>query len=142
MGLNLYIDPGTCSGYAYFEKAVLIACGIFTSDGVRPSATGVEFVVIERPQVYPQNPVPANDLVTLSILVGRLTEFYSSPVCKVEHVLPRAWKGQLPKEVCWARAAAKLSMAETLIVEQAKLPRSSVHNMRDAVALGIWHSDR
>jgi hypothetical protein len=135
MGMILAIDPGACSGFAYFADTRLVSCGVF---GERPSAANVHLVVIERPQVYVKREVDLNDLVTLGIFVGRLTEFYSG--CDVEHVLPREWKGQMPKDISWARSQSKLSADEMRIVPV--LAKTTVHNMRDAIGIGLWKCGR
>jgi hypothetical protein len=53
---------------------------------------------------------------------------------------PSAWKGQVPKSVHHARILAALSYEEQSRIP--KLPTSKLHNVLDAVALGLFHVGR
>jgi len=136
MGL-IAIDPGTCSGYAYFEKDMLKSCGVFEKT---PPYLGPSLVVIERPQIYVSRPVNSNDLITLAILVGRLSAQYELQGCEVEYVVPHGWKGTLDKDMCWRRTKPKLSPEELHVLP--KVAKTYTHNMYDAIGIGLWKLDR
>ena len=127
----LAIDPGACTGWATFgELKQLLACGIGD-----PPVELAGHVIIELPQVYPQQPVPPNDLITLAFLAGRYAGRASGEVFTV---FPHQWKGNLPKEVCAARVRMKLSSEEKKIVDDCDLPKSQMHNTMDAIGIGLF----
>jgi len=139
MGL-IAIDPGACSGFGYFEKGVLVNCGVFDPKKSCRPYFGEGGIVIERPQIYVSRPVDSNALITLAILVGRFSEWYESKGCTVEHVLPHAWKGNLDKGMCWRRTKPKLSLEELHVLP--KVAKTYTHNMYDAIGIGLWKLDR
>jgi hypothetical protein len=149
-GLRLLaIDPGLHTGWALFVKKAagldLVACGT----GEPPSSAQpypLWECVIECPQVYPQQAVPPNDLITLAFQAGRYAE--AARVAKtrfVRTVLPHEWKGNLPKNVCAARVLSRLSPEEIGIVEEMSegIPKSQRHNVLDAIGIGLfaWRED-
>lgn len=137
------IDPGNKTGWAIFGLTNfgyrLMTCAVSLFDHLprigymnSPATT-----VIEIPQVYSvdRSKGDPNDLVGLAVKCGRLQERHSG-LGPVELVLPRAWKGQLPKEVCWNRAL------EVLYPEELSRIEGRDHNMRDAISLGLWRTGR
>lgn len=137
----LAIDPGATQGWAFFVDNRLIMCGVRKEEhAFVPSLFITPIIVIERPQVYTSRPVDSNDLITLAILVGRLSAQYEALGLTVEHVLPHAWKGNLDKDMCWRRTKAKLSAAEVLLTEG--FAKSYAHNVHDAIGIGLWRLGR
>jgi hypothetical protein len=130
---NLAIDPGLHTGWARFDGCSLVACG-----SGEPPFLGARRVVIELPQIYPSNPVPPNDLVTLAFLAGRYAEAAREAAVGAEvfTVLPHAWKGDLPKKVCADRVRSRLSPGESLVLEQCGVPKGQLHNVLDAIGIG------
>ena len=126
----LAIDPGTHTGWAAFFKERLLACGL----GEPPFEQALR-VVIEIPQVYPAHPVPPNDLITLAFLAGR---YAGRATCKVSTVFPHQWKGNLSKDNCAARVRFRLSPEEKEIVDACDLPKKQLHNMMDAIGIGLF----
>jgi len=96
---------------------------------------------IETPQQYPNSPVPRESLEKLSLVAGAISQALPRSV-KVHRFYPRAWKGQVPKAVMVRRIKAHLSGTERLIVDALDLPASSVHNVWDAVGIGLWATGR
>lgn len=129
------IDPGVHQcGLAEFFEGRLQATGFLKTEAVtklipREVVGGVR-VVCEFPKVYQggkQKGDPA-DLLELAFIVGRLDAHVP-----VQRVLPHEWKGQLDKKQTWIRALERLDEKEKKVVEGLKN-----HNVRDAVAIGLW----
>ena len=138
----LSIDPGLCTGWAAWDRPGenkhgqlefrLHACGV----GTPPDCE--KHLAIECPQVYPNQPVPPNDLITLAIQVGRYAQLALGFGSRVTTVLPHEWKGNMPKDVCAARIMKALSAEERAIVDAVKLPKTKRHNMLDAIGIGLY----
>lgn len=98
--------------------------------------------IIEVPQIYPgqQQKGDQNDLIDLAVTVGRYAERAASCGFRVTLVKPRAWKGQLPKDVCWQRVRETLSAYERF--NMTEVSKSKAHNMHDAIGLGTWFQKR
>jgi len=145
------IDPGKVTGAAYFEDGELVRaevctfeeCRLFIENAARIGASRRSGTcVIEVPQVYPgqQQKGDQNDLITLAVMVGQYVECARMQRFEPVLVKPREWKGQLPKDVCWSRVSAALSVEE--IKRIPKLPKSKAHNMQDAIGIGMWFLKR
>ena len=126
----LAIDPGTHTGWALFDE-MLIGCGL----GEPPTDLALR-VIIEIPQVYPAHPVPPNDLITLAFLAGRYAGRCVTGA--VSTVFPHQWKGNLSKEVCAARVRFRLSPEERKVVDVLKVPAKQLHNVMDAIGIGLF----
>lgn len=135
-------DPGNICGWAGFMNGALLECRSIKWGRFAPIETPWHgysndcdiATVIEKPQVYnvARSKGDPNDLIDLAIKVGMLCAWYPNH----ELVLPREWKGQLPKDVCWNRALEVLTPSELSVI------KGSDHNMRDAIALGLWKLGR
>ena len=137
-------------GVAIFEDekltwAQLVCAEGLDSDPVVDMATGVveampqkaDRAVIETPQQYPNSPVPRESLEALSLVAGALSHNLPKSTA-VERIYPRVWKGQVPKAVMLRRIRAHLSAEEISVVTALDLPKSSVHNVWDAVGICLW----
>jgi hypothetical protein len=132
------IDPGASTGWAIFDSGALVACGACAPPGM--AWGGIDRVVAEMPQRYPHDTVNPNDLITLAYRLGRVVGPLEREGAVIHTVLPREWKGQMPKDLCHRRSRAKLTPAELAIVD-AVLPTLGAKaktDMLDAVALGQW----
>lgn len=153
----LAVDPGGTTGWAYFDEGRLTLCGawplakMFGAWCVPP--TLVDVVLVERPMIYPgaKAEAPDNDVVQLAIRAGQLAgRFSGGGAGAVEYVLPRTWKGNLPKPAPGAvyvvekRAFAVLDPAESMLLYSTKSARAKRldHNMIDAVGIGLWRLER
>lgn len=106
---------------------------------VRPMAT-----VIEYPEIYTSvrswkgNPNNIRDLAAVAFAIATEVDY------KYDHypslVLPRLWKGQVPKDCHHARILAGLTATQRRSVEAAlaKVAPSLRHNLLDALGLALW----
>ncbi len=146
----LCLDPGArAAGCALFENGELttawLARGknwVETADDVMRqmpvSAVLVQTVVIERMQIYADTPTPhANDCITLSLMAGRVTGFFSD--CNVVGYFPRTWKGGVKKSIMIERIKSKLSRDEINRIDMPKA-KALAHNIWDAVGIGLYHT--
>ncbi len=151
------IDPGNDTGWSLWilsfadtgPVAHLSACGL----GKVPVGLwfGEVSILIEVPQVYPEMPVPAKDLITLAMNAGRHVEAVRTArramglhEPKAYGVYPARWKGQVRKEAHHAqmRKALPASDLRTMDTSVAAYPTGKRHNVLDAVALGHWAIER
>ncbi len=137
--LTLAVDPGKKTGWALFRDSILVRCGTCPSGKGLPDA---DTLVIEEPRIRRRHPRP-EDIIQLAVLVGGIAAKYKH----VRRIKPEVWKGQLPKDVCWRRAAAHLTQKELVCVCAAGRISGATdswiglkldHNCRDAIALGLW----
>lgn len=93
---------------------------------------------IEAPQVYRaslQKGDP-NILVALAGFSYTMATLAENPIL----YKPKEWKGNLPKEIMLNRIEAKLTTAERGRI-QCRL-KSKLHNVQDAVGIGLYHLGR
>lgn len=137
------VDPGAVSGWALFHDGQLLISGIQRIDRDGPVVCNMAHVlVIEVPQVYPgqRAKVDPNDLVRLGIRAGVWIGWYRGNGSRIVEVKPAAWKGQVPKDVMGRRILAHLSEEER--ANLGRVAPSQVHNMIDAVGIGLHHVGR
>lgn len=140
----LAVDPGTKAvGWAVLSgyPRRLTSCGFVPVD-VFPDCWYPSELVIEVPQVYPQRAWKGdpNDLIDVAlaagIVIGRVH------CTKVRTPRPHQWKGTCPKEIHQRRVLALLDMSERAILEGCGAPKSKLHNVVDAIGLGLWAAGR
>lgn len=144
------IDPGVCTGIAWWHIGGLYGAGACTVDDVHlVEPYGLYYredmsVVCELPQVYrnAQSKGDPNDLIKVAVEVGQWKERALRYGCPWTEVKPAYWKGQVPKPVHHARILRTLNERERAYVEGIKLPASKMHNVMDAIGLGLWKLGR
>ena len=151
----LAIDPGiNCSGWAVFQDNILTQASYSApSKGdfetrlqhlVRASRRDCMFdhfdrLIIEMPQAYRgDRSVPPEDLIKLGIVAGYWAGYVETGA--IEFVLPRTWKGQVPKLVMCHRILSRLQPEE---MQRIALPdqlteHTRATNMVDAIGIGLW----
>lgn len=144
MALNLImaIDPGTkATGWATFLGDKLHEAGLVrakdTQDMIaelKKMGWAVDEVVVEYPQVYPGHRADPNDLIGLALISGAAATLGDT----IRLVRPLAWKGQIPKEIHHRRIFAQLDMGEQRRINLVGVPKSLIHNVNDAIGLGLW----
>lgn len=135
------IDPGLDTGWALWSPIALVACGLGDPRSSKKHVVDdIRDVWIESPVIYPRSKARPADIVKLAREAGRWAGIYELLVTPAHFVEPATWKGQTPKDVCHARMWAKISHAESIIVDAAVrgMAPSKRHNVLDAVALGVW----
>lgn len=149
------LDPGKHAvGYAIFIDRELKACGLAKQAGdvkyhwmaeeytdeptVCRNRSWPERIVMEIPQIYDRrrwkgNP---NDLLPIiahgALIAGTLHPIY------FETVTPEDWKGQVPKEIQNERDRRALTPTELDVLTSAPVAASKLHNVIDAVGVGLW----
>lgn len=76
------------------------------------------------------------DIIDLAVAVGWAQ---AAPWIEVVEYLPSTWKGNLSKVICNNRTENALSRTERAVVASAKVPQSLLHNLYDAVGIGLFH---
>jgi hypothetical protein len=91
-------------------------------------------VFIEFPQIYDRARAKGdpNDLLHLAAVVGAVISHWKH----CEYVLPRAWKGQVPKSVTKSRCLARLSEKEKIQIH------GITHDVWDAVGIGLYFREK
>jgi hypothetical protein len=134
------IDPGKhICGLAVFVDGVLTYAGEPASWHVTNTAVAVllangvdtEEWVAETPQNYPGQKAKEIDLESLREVLRRIE---INGMVKLRRYKPRAWKGQVPKEIHHRRIRLALREPECRIVDA--LPRT--RDAMDAVGLGLF----
>jgi hypothetical protein len=105
---------------------------------------------VESPVIYPhgkkqrEGQIPDNDVVKLARLAGELAGRYRASVDLREYVLPRTWKGTVPKSITERRVLEVLDARETQLLYSTKSARarSLDSNVVDAVGIGLWRLGR
>lgn len=131
------IDPGVQKcGFAFYQNTKLVKAGYEPDSAI----WAADVLIIEMPRIYPgsgQQKGDLNDLLDLAAVVGRLESTYS--VNSRLRVFPAQWKGQVPKKIMNARVLSKLSIEERLVIPEIGV---KVHNVIDAVGIGLWYLGR
>ena len=141
MLVRLAIDPGRYAGWALSRDGIVVACGLNVYPNRIRVFAGVDEVVCERPQHYPNmSTKQANDLITLALRAGGLCEC-ACPGVPVTWVLPHAWKCSVPKDMHNVRVLKRLEESEKVLVRESACA-SLVNNVIDAVGLSLWASKR
>lgn len=134
------IDPGKrICGLAVFVDGVLVSAGEPRPVDVVRTAMAVLLIndvdtedwVAETPQNYPGERAKEEDLETLRRVLANIE---ISAGVKLKRHKPRAWKGQVPKEIHHERIRAALTESERALVDA--LPRT--RDALDAVGLGLF----
>lgn len=144
----LAIDPGACTGWAWFQGGELLRAGVCNADerptmNVQPWAPidTPDLLIIEWPNAHETrnaSPGKVQDLFRMCIRAGRLEE--RADALSVRYVMPSDWKGQILKEETMRRVLARLSTEEKARLPN--LPKTKAHNMFDAIGIGLFELGR
>jgi hypothetical protein len=94
-------------------------------------------LLIELPCVYPgARQEDPNDLIQVARAVGQWEQACSFH--ELHHRFPRQWKGTTPKDIHNRRVLAALTDGEREILERLELPKTKIHNVIDAIGMGLW----
>lgn len=141
-GVALFINERFRAG-AYLKAEETFDLGIAVESWVRQHQKRftlpdtVDVLVVEGQQIYGAvsyaNP---NDLLPLAYLAGAV--FARVPAHARRMPLPRQWKGSLKKELFTRRILSSMRADERIVLEEVDCPKSKLHNVLDAVGLGLW----
>lgn len=140
-GSLLACDPGENCGGAYFVDGALVWCGLLSFADATHISIKADRMIVEIPQIYPGPPKKGedpNDLIGVAVIAGQWIRSVSAP--HTRRVFPRQWKGGVEKGIHNGRVLAKLSAVELAVVP--KLAASKLHNVIDAIGLGLFDLDR
>ena len=152
-GIVIAVDPGEWSGVAVFKDGTLIHSEL-VGKGFEAACQFVQTCslpnfhrepvqgVIEIPQVYQQRQWKGdpNDLIGVAVLVGVFGSWLRRLDAKVKFVKPHEWKGSRPKVVDIKYTMSLLTLGEKTAVPE--LPQSKLHNVIDAIGIGLWQLKR
>ena len=132
----LAIDPGSKTGWAWYGGGRLLGCGVVSPSDTIEVPRGLDMVVIENPEIYPNSPARPADILKLARIVGRYEERFSARAKYLELVPPHKWKGSVSKDIMLKR----IEESTPLLDRPAMLAYQGGyrHNMVDAVGLGRW----
>lgn len=135
-GTLIAIDPGKYSGVATFLDGTLTAAWL-VEEPWDPLYVGTARVICEEMQIrHRQKKGGGDDLLKVSQIAGRLTA--NAP--RVKYVKARTWKGTIKKEIMLKRILERLCDSERARLP--KLPKGKLHNVIDAVGLGLYELGR
>lgn len=142
----LAIDPGACSGWAFFVDGKLDRAGVTNPDDSKlqrfwSSYRVVGCLVIEIPNAFEKrnaSPQKVQDLFRTVERAGRLIE--RSGALQIERVIPGTWKGNIDKDLTIKRVRAALTPEELAVIPA--LGATRAHNVYDAIGLGLWRLGR
>ena len=155
-GRLLAFDPGTNTGWAAFSTSGrLKAAGLIEFEDCYPrcmihdfpNLEGVKNVIIEKPRIYDRKlwKGDPNDLISVALIGGfcagvEFRDMYTTigGYREIEYIYPQDWKGGRPKDVDNKYTLTLLDHEETIILSKLKLPKTKLHNVIDAVGIGLW----
>lgn len=133
MGWLITIDSGSkACGVAYWEGLRLSYANLqTTSHGLltRPDAN----IIIEVPKIYPMGKGKGdpNKLVKLAYWAGR----FVGNLSHVRTIYPYEWKAQVDPDIMCERILERLDTEEISLIPD--LPQSTLHNVLDAIGIGL-----
>lgn len=137
MARLISVDPGNNAGVAVWDDGVLVGAMLYQGTAPLVTCLGNE-TIVEVPRIYPtgKGTGDPNDLIQTAYSAGRLTAGAS----RVIKVYPYQWKGQVNPEILETRVLATLTNQEHHEVPD--LPKSTRHNVTDAIGIGLWYLKR
>lgn len=156
------LDPGIRGcGVAFFQDDTLVSAAYvkntYAASGNGPRECAAMALAVARwwavdedpgvlafewPQVYRAGKLKGdpNDLLPLVHLAGVLVGLWRGTVPTAYR--PHDWKQTMTKEVCRKRIEARLTPSEHRAVEKTECAPSLMHNVWDAVGIGMHHLGR
>jgi hypothetical protein len=152
MGRLIAVDPGKHTGIAVFEGNRLRNIFLITNDSLQLYIQDLVLIcaglppdraVIEMPKIYDRKQWKGdpNDLMKVAFLAGIIhRSLFGTKEIKWVH--PSDWKGQRPKNVDNKYTLTLLTPDELKIIDNSKIAKSKMHNVLDAVGIGLWKLGR
>jgi hypothetical protein len=148
-GIILAIDPGKLTGWAILAGGLLHSCGLASVVSFDAPLTAFPDVypadhdlIIEAPEQYASGPLKGIDITQLAFKIGRIREHYKRATAAT--VLPKDWKGQVPKEIHNARVMASLNPGERHLATgyMRDVAEAQKNNVIDAIGIGVWYAKK
>lgn len=95
-------------------------------------------VIIEYPEQYSYSPAPRSSVQGLAYTAGALTYMLFQQSMSVKLVLPKEWKGQVPKDIFLKRIESRLNDTERNILNSKNFSATKRHNVVDGIGLGLY----
>lgn len=111
-----------------------------------PYGAVVNAIALEWPRIYASRiragatKADPNDLLGLAAVDAAIAMLLR--YAHVDCFAPSDWKGQLPKAAAETRIRGRLSEAELAVLDAADAPPSLLHNVVDAVGIGLHRLGR
>jgi len=156
--VTIAIDGGEDTGWSKWLDRRLVACGLCHPDdypelpfiiGLPPEGLDL---IIELPEDYGSNrgKVDPNSLIFLATKCGEIRGVYRAYYHLLEKpfiadfVLPKRWKGQVPKNIHHDRHLPRLDAVEKTVLQESlsRVAKGKRHNIKDGVCLGMWRVKR
>lgn len=141
------IDPGVKNlAWARFDDGALTACGLSRADYTQGHAAALaphaEPDVLVLEQMTPRDIPNAADLIAVTH-TGAYVAGFLCP-CVLRYPTAQQWKGSVPKRIHHDRIAKVLSPAERAVIAEVavRVPAGLLHNVWDALGLGLWGLER
>jgi hypothetical protein len=141
------VDPGKSMGVAVFLNGNLTGVNLIKSNYANELQNFVNRIqpkigIVEAPRIYGRRQWKGdpNDLIKVALLAGMALAALSQH-CIPEIVYPSVWKGQRPKDVDNKYTLELLSETERVYIENS-FPKSKLHNVIDAIGIGLWKLGR
>lgn len=137
------IDPGVKNlAWAEYHGRELARCGLSRAGSAAEHAAalvnmaGPDVLVLE--QMTPRDLPNAADLIAVTH-TGAYVAGFLCP-CVLRYPTAQQWKGSVPKRIHHDRIAKILSPAERAVIAEVavRVPAGLLHNVWDAVGLGLW----
>lgn len=143
MSTLVALDPGVKNlAWAQFGAGALTRCGLSREGSAVCHAHALASLscpdVLVLEQMAPRDLPNAADLIAVSH-TGAYVAGALRPVVLL-YPTAKEWKGSVPKRIHHDRLAAKLSPAERAVIAEVavRVPAGLLHNVWDAVGLGLW----
>ncbi len=106
-----------------------------TADLLKDVIAGADVLVVEMQSIYRRGPGDPDDMLQVAGVAGVIAGMANLDA-RIVAYKPREWKGTAPKDIFAKRILACLSSRETFAIST-ELPKSLVHNIYDAIGLGL-----
>ena len=148
------VDPGAVSGLAaLYNGQLCYVSALHATDLLDASvmwhipAWPEIHIVWEKPEVYAnRRKSRPESLLTTAFRAGRLVAMlelsYTSVRPTIVPVLPKTWKGQVPKDIHNDRVHGALAPAEHQILNRAGFTKTELDDVLDAIGLAKWYHHR
>lgn len=138
-GLIVCIDPGVSCGLAIFSDGGLIDAYYVKDPMTFDIPIKANLICLEHLYADKSSAVPTRSIIDAQLWGAYLAGRFQGPVRLIP---PSTWKGSRDKAKHNAWIMKQLEPHEVEIVAQSTTRKGELHNVIDAVGIGIWHHQR